>query len=261
MTAETGSVRLTRSGARATVWFDRPKAHNAMTESMYAELETHCASLASSPEIRVIVLRGQGGRAFVSGTDISRFLAFQRPEDGIAYEQRIDAVITAVEALPQPTVAVVEGWCMGGGLALASACDFRIAADNARFGVPIAKTVGNCLSINTTARLVASIGPVLAKRLLLGAEFVDAAQAAAIGFVSCAAAPGDDLEKAADELCARLETHAPLTMSAVKEAIRRLRDASLPDIDDLVLRCYGSRDFAEGVAAYLEKRPPRWSGT
>ena len=143
----TGNVRYTISGNVAFVYFDRPEVRNAMTFAMYEQLAAVCTAIRNDRSIRVAVFRGVGGEAFVAGTDIQQFLAFGTPKDGVAYEERIDSIIEAVETLPIPTIAVVEGFAMGGGLALAIACDLRFATPNAKFGYPMARTLENCLSM------------------------------------------------------------------------------------------------------------------
>ena len=153
----------------------------------------------------------------------------------------------------------MEGFCVGGGLAIAAACDFRIAAPSARFGVPIARTLGNCLSVGNVARLVAQFGPGRTKRMLMLAELISAEEAAACGFVDVLAAPGE-IEAKLGEMCRRLLGHAPLTMYAAKEAIRRITLENLPKGEDLIRSCYGSADFKEGVDAFLAKRTPKWRG-
>jgi enoyl-CoA hydratase/carnithine racemase len=238
--------------------FDRPEARNAMTWAMYGALASACELIASDGSVRVAVFRGAGG-AFVAGTDIQQFTSFAGAGDGTAYERRIDAAIGQIEDLPKPVIAVVEGFCVGGGLAIASACDFRIAAMGARFGVPIARTLGNCLSVGNVARLVAGFGAGRTKRMLMLAEMIGAEEAAACGFVDVLADAGE-LDAKADDMCKRLLSHAPITMRAAKEAVRRIRTANLPDGGDLIRAAYGSADFREGVAAFLAKRPPEWTG-
>ena len=254
-----GEVRYSRNGEVATVIFDRPAARNAMTWRMYEQLGQACARMRGEAGLRVAVFRGAGGKAFIAGTDIAQFQAFRSGEDGIAYEEKMEGYIAAVEALPVPTLAVVEGFAIGGGLAIAAACDLRIATPGARFGVPIARTLGNCLSIANCARLVAALGASRAKRVLLLAENLSAEEALAGGFLSeIVEAP--DLDRRVGELCDRLSHHAPITMRVSKEAIRRLMHAGLPDGDDLVRACYGSDDFRTGVQAFVEKREPQWTG-
>jgi enoyl-CoA hydratase len=253
-----GRVHYSKANGIASVVFDRPEARNAMTWAMYGELATACESILADDQVRVAVFRGAGG-AFVAGTDIQQFNAFAGGEDGIAYERRIDAAISQIENLAKPVIAVVEGACVGGGIMIATACDFRIATAAARFGVPIARTLGNCLSVENTARLVAQFGVGRTKRMLMLAELISAEEAAACGFVDVLAAP-DEIEAKLAEMCHRLLGHAPLTMRAAKEAIGRITLANLPKGDDLIRSCYGSADFKEGVAAFLAKRPPGWRG-
>jgi enoyl-CoA hydratase/carnithine racemase len=253
-----GKVHYSKAGGIATVLFDRPEARNAMTWAMYGELSAACEAIAADAQVRVAVFRGAGG-AFVAGTDIRQFTAFKSGEDGIAYERRIDAAIEQVEVLPKPVIAVVEGFCVGGGLAIAAACDFRIAAPSARFGVPIARTLGNCLSVGNVARLLAQFGPGRTKRMLMLSEMIPAEEAHSCGFVDVLAQSAEVDAKLAD-MCLRLLSHAPITMHNSKEAIRRIRVQNLPEGSDLIRAAYGSADFKEGVDAFLTKRTPNWQG-
>ncbi|MGN6389707.1 MAG: enoyl-CoA hydratase/isomerase family protein [Burkholderiaceae bacterium] len=255
-----GQVHLSVDGGIASVVIDRPEARNAMTWAMYEQLAAICERLAADPTIRVATFRGAGGEAFVAGTDIEQFHDFGGGEDGIAYERRIDAYIGGIERLPMPTVAIVEGWAIGGGLAITAACDFRIATPQSSFGVPIARTLGNCLSINNAARVVAGFGEGRAKRMLLLAETIGAEEAKACGYLAEIAAP-EEIDAKAAALCAKLAKHAPLTMRASKEAIRRVIGEGLPSGDDLVRLCYGSRDFKIGVEAFVAKQRPAWTGS
>lgn len=245
------------SGQTATVTFNRPAARNAMTWGMYEGLVAACERVDADDSVRVLVLRGAGGKAFVAGTDITQFREFTTAEDGLAYERRIEHVIDRLERVRVPTVAAVQGYAVGGGLGLASACDLRICTPDAKFGLPIARTLGNCVSMRTYARLAGLIGPARALHLIYTATFVPAEEALAAGLVTEVV---PDLDTRLKDLCAQLAGHAPLTMWASKQAFRRLRDARLPDGEDLVAACYGSEDFHEGVRAFTEKRPPRWRG-
>jgi enoyl-CoA hydratase len=254
-----GEVRYVRNGAVATVTFDRPAARNAMTWRMYEQLAEACARMQGEEGLRAAVFRGAGGKAFIAGTDIAQFRTFRSGEDGLAYEAKMEAYLCAIEALPIPTLAVIEGFAIGGGLAIAACCDLRIATPGARFGVPIARTLGNCLSIANYARLVAALGASRAKRVLLLAENLSAEEALAGGFLAEIVAPSD-LDRRIGELTDRVVHHAPITMRVSKEAIRRLLHASLPSADDLMRACYGSDDFRIGVEAFVEKREPQWTG-
>jgi enoyl-CoA hydratase len=254
-----GNVRLTIEGNIASVVFDRPQSRNAMTWSMYQELGAICAQLRGEESIRVVVFRGAGGQAFVAGTDIEQFKAFTDGNDGIAYERRIDEGIAGVEALTMPTLAVIEGWAVGGGLAIATACDIRIATPDAKFGVPIARTLGNCLSMANLARLVAAFGRARVQRMLVAAEILAADEARACGYL-CEVVEAAALDNSVRQHTQRLASLAPVTQAVTKEALRRLLVDSLPDGEDLIRRCYGSEDFREGVAAFAAKRSPAWRG-
>lgn len=252
-------LHLRIDGGVARVTFDRPEARNAMTWAMYERLHAICERLRADPTVRVVRFQGAGGQAFVAGTDIAQFQSFKDGEAGVAYERGIDAGVALVESLPMPTVAVVEGWAIGGGMAIATACDFRIATPGTRFGVPIARTLGNCLSAANVARLVAALGRPRVERLLLLAELLDAEEARDCGYVLEVVAP-EDLDGAAQRLCERLAALAPVTQRVTKHTLNRLLRTSLPDAEDLIRECYGSADFHEGVQAFVEKRAPVWRG-
>jgi enoyl-CoA hydratase/carnithine racemase len=254
-----GRVLCTVREGVAELVFDRPEARNAMTWAMYGQLAAACEAIAADGSVRVALLRGAGGKAFVAGTDIAQFQAFTSSEDGIDYEARIDAGIDQLARLPVPTVALVEGWCVGGGLAIATACDFRLATPDAKFAVPIARTLGNCLSIANVARLKDAFGAQRVRRLLLLAEAIGADEALACGYVH-AIHEREAIDEQARTLCAQLAALAPITQQVSKESLRRLAVHELPDGADLIRRSYGSADFREGVAAFVDKRPPRWRG-
>jgi len=254
-----GDVHYERKGPVAHVVFDRPEARNAMTWHMYERLAAVCAAIRADAAVKVAVFRGAGGKSFIAGTDIAQFLAFSSGEDGVAYEDKMEGYIGGLEALEVPTIAVVEGWAIGGGLAIAAACDFRIATPGTRFGVPIARTLGNCLSVANVARLVAALGAPRTKRVLLMAENLSAEEALAGGFISDIVAPAA-LDAKVAEMCERLASHAPVTIRVSKEAVRRVVLAGLGDDKDLIRAAYGSEDFAEGVKAFTEKRPAKWKG-
>lgn len=256
-TEDRGRVTLAIDGDVAQVTFDRPAARNAMTFEMYRQLDEACARIDATEGLRVAVFRGAGG-AFVAGTDIAEFTAFRSGEDGVAYEERVEKIITRLENLTVPSIAVVDGAAVGGGLILAAVCDFRLATPAARFGIPIARTLGNCLSLRNAGRLERIVGPGPARRMLLLSELIDGEAAERIGF-ALACLPPEMLESRLQEVIARLRAGAPLTISAGREVFRRLARGETRD-EDLVSKVYGSRDFAEGVRAFLDKRKPAWEG-
>ena len=241
--SEPGTVRYSAEDGVATIVFDRPAARNALTWPMYDELARICETVAADNSLHAVIFRGAEG-AFVAGTDIGQFESFTGGDDGIAYERRIDAAIEAIERLPIPSLAVVTGIAAGAGLMIATASDFRFATPDARFGVPIARTVGNCLSMANVARLLA--------------ETLTANEAADCRFAELL--PADEINARIRSVCRRLAESAPLTVRASREAIRRLTVGSLPDGDDLIRLVYGSADFKAGVAAFMAKERPAWQG-
>jgi len=260
---ETGSepeLLYRQDGPVAWVTFNRPHARNSMTWAMYDGLRAACDRVASDQSIKVLVLQGAGDRAFVAGTDISQFQRFQTETDGIAYESRIERDIAHLESLPKPTVALIRGYAVGAGASLALACDLRLATPSAQFGIPVARTLGNCLSLGTYARLVDAIGPARTKDLIYTARLATAEEGQSMGLWRIV--PEDTLEAEGQTLAEQLAQRAPLTLWATKESLLRLRAARLKDIDnkDIIARVYTSADFHEGVSAFLEKRPPRWTG-
>lgn len=254
-----GTVRLEKNGAVATITFERPDARNAMTWTMYEEFSDIVTSLREPGDIRVVVLRGAGRDAFVAGTDIARFHNFAGAQDGIEYEREMDEYLEVLLRVPVPTIARLEGWTVGGGLNIAASCDIRIATPRAKFGTPIARTLGNCMSMRNYARLLAAFGEGPAKRMLLLAEMIDAQTALDCGFLSRIVEP-DDMDGEIARCCAQIQELAPLTLRASKEALRRITGETSVDGDDLIAMCYGSRDFQTGVAAFTSKRKPNWEG-
>lgn len=243
------------------VTFSRPEARNALTFAMYERLVEIVAEAEKNPEIRALVLTGAGEKAFAAGTDISQFRSFHTAEDALSYEARIDGVLGALERCPVPTIAAIGGACTGGGAGIAAACDIRIGAANARFGFPIARTLGNCLSMANYARLSGLIGAARTKEIIFTSRLVEAEEARSIGLMSEILPDRDALLARATELAQLLVGQAPLTLRATKEALRRLRDQQLQGMDkDLILMCYLSEDFREGMDAFLNKRKPVWKG-
>lgn len=247
----------------ARVVFNRPQARNAMLFSMYERLAAICAEIDADSSIRVLVLTGAGEKAFASGTDISQFRAFKEPQDALDYEARIDRVLGALEQVRVPTIAAINGACTGGGAGMAACCDLRIGTATMRFGFPVARTLGNCLSMSNYARLAALLGPARVKDIVFTARLVEAVEARSIGLVTEIVPDAAALELRVSELARLVASHAPLTLRATKEALRRIKERSVgenPD-KDLILMCYMSQDFREGMDAFLSKRAPSWTGT
>ena len=250
-----------QDGPVATLTFNRPEARNAMTWAMYEGLYDTCERVDADASVRVLLLRGAGDRAFVAGTDISQFTSFRTEQDALDYEARMERVIGRLETVRKPVIALVRGYAVGGGAAIAAACDLRLGTPSARFGFPIARTLGNCLSTANYARLVDLIGPSRTKDLVFRARLAGADECLAMGLF-CEVVAEDALDRRGREVAADVAGHAPLTLWATKEAVRRLREARTAGVNahDLVARCYTSEDFREGVQAFLEKRPPQWHG-
>ena len=233
--------------------FDRPEAHNAMTFAMYEELFAACEQADGDGEIRAMVLRGAGEKAFVAGTDIAQFAGFDASgEDGLEYERTIDRIVGRLETVGKPTVALVDGFAMGSGLALSAACDLRVCTPAARFGLPIARTVGNCLSMENYARLAALLGPARLKDIVFTARTIEPDEALAIGLAT-ELVEARAAEARVEALCEQLASHAPVTLRATKEALRRIRAATTPDGSDLIREAYGSERFRANVARFLKK--------
>ncbi|MFN8633229.1 MAG: enoyl-CoA hydratase [Chloroflexota bacterium] len=249
-----------RDGAVAVLTFNRPEARNAMTWEMYEALGETCERVDADDSIRVLVLRGAGDKAFVSGTDIRQFLEFKTREDALGYEARLEKSIGRLYAMKTPTIAMLQGDAVGGGLFMAISCDIRIAAEHVRFGVPVARTLGNFPQPANYSRLVAAIGITRARNLVLTARLMRAKEALDVGLVDDVVSL-DDLEAKVMEQAQRMTKYAPLTMAAMKEAARRQTETfAIRDAEELMLSCYLSADFQEGVRAFLEKRPAEWQG-
>src|SRR5688572_19453025 len=231
-----------------------------MTWGMYQRLYEVCEEVDADDSIRVLVLKGAGGKAFVAGTDISQFTEFKGPEDGLKYERDGDKRSGRIARVTKPVIAQIEGAAVGGGFGIAAGADIRIATPEARFGVPIARTLGNCLSMKNYAKFMDLLGPSRLKEMIFTGRLLGADEALAAGFVH-EIVPAADIEKRVREVADKVASHAPLTLQVTKEAVRRLQEARpVPDGDDLVRKIYGSADFREGVRAFVEKRPPRWTG-
>src|SRR5271154_78155 len=241
------------------VTFNRPQARNAFTFAMYERLAQICQQADNDRAIKVLVFQGAGDKAFASGTDINQFRSFTTPQHALDYESRIDRVLTSLEQCRVPTIAAINGACTGGGAGIAACCDLRVGTKSTRMGFPIARTLGNCLSLSNISRLTAIIGPARVKDLIFTARLVGAEEAASGGLLNEVVEDIPALQGRADELAALIAGNAPLTLNATKQALARLqRRLSREEGEDLILMCYMSKDFREGLDAFLSKRPPQW---
>ena len=244
------------------ITFNRPEARNAFTFRMYERLAEICRQASADSTVKVLLLSGVDESAFAAGTDISEFRKFSTAQDALDYEARINGLLDAFERIPIPTIAAIAGACTGGGTTIAACCDLRIGAANARFGVPISRTLGNCLSMANYARLAALLGPARVKDIIFTGRLIDSGEARAIGLLSEVLPDYASLQTRADELARTVASRAPLTLRVTKEALRLIKARMMPEEDDkMVLTCYMSNDFREGLDAFLNKRTPKWTGT
>lgn len=243
------------------ITLNRPQARNALTFEMYGQIADILEGAPTDGSVKAFIITGAGDKAFAAGTDISLFRDFNGAEQGIGYERTGDANFRRIEKCPLPTIAAISGACTGGGAAIAGFCDMRIASRDLKFGFPIARTLGNCLSAPNLARLVGLIGEAKVMDLILTSRLMGADEALACGLVSEVVEDNEAVRARALELANRMKEHAPLTMRAVKEVVRRLRHQN-PEIDDedIVSNVYASDDFREGLDAFLTKRKPVWTG-
>ena len=256
----TDELLYERRASIAILTFNRPQARNALTWAMYEGLYACCQHVDQDDRVRVLILRGAGDKAFVSGTDISQFRAFDSPEDALTYERNNNKYASRLENVSKPTIAMIRGACTGGGAAFAMCCDLRMASPDVRFGVPIARTLGNTLTTQNYVRLVALIGPARAKELLFTARLIGGEEGRALGVFN-EVVEAERLESRTIELAEQIAANAPLTIRSAKMAIQRIIDKlRLEESDDLILMTYMSEDFREGVSAFLEKRKPNWKG-
>ena len=255
----TEEILTERDGPVLTITLNRPEKFNALTFPMYTRLAELCASVPS--DVRAIVITGAGQKAFAAGTDINQFRAFQSPEDGLGYEKRVDEILSAIEQCPVPMIAAIAGACTGGGGAIAACCDMRIASRDMKYGYPIARTLGNCLSATSLQRLIGLIGAARTTDLVFTSRLMTAEECLAAGLVTEVLVDHAALMTRAKDLAHQIAGYAPLTISTTKTLIRRIREAQ-PKVDDhdLVAKVYMSADFREGLDAFLTKRKPVWQG-
>jgi enoyl-CoA hydratase/carnithine racemase len=240
----------------ARITFNRPQARNAMTFAMYDRMAEICLEINADRSIKALILTGAGDKAFASGTDISQFRAFKTPQDALDYEARIDRVLGTLERCRVPVIAAIAG-----GAGIAACCDLRIGTETTRMGFPIARTLGNCLSMSNISRIVSLVGPARTKDMIFRARLVEAQEALSLGLLTEIVPDVETLQRRADETAKLVASHAPLTLETTKEAVRRIRPTlSREQGEDLILKAYMSEDFREGMDAFLNKRTPNWKG-
>lgn len=244
-----------RAGAAVTVTFNRPHRRNAFTEAMYARLHELCDELTADRSVTMLVLRGAGGQAFAAGNEISDFLE----RDAVAYEDWIRGLLEKLLALPQVTVAAVDGVCVGGGLAVATHCDLRVATRHSRFGYPIARTLGNALAAGVVYRCASVMGEPLTREMLLAARLVSAERAYAVGALVAVVEDAAGLDAEVTALVEGAELLSSVTIGATKQQLlarARALEAAPEGDRDLLREVYTGPDFTEGVRAFLAKEKP-----
>lgn len=256
-----GRLRVERDGSIGRLVLDSPARLNALNAAMWAAIPGAVAGFAADPAVRCIVLQGAGDKAFSVGADISEFGEKRdSPEQVAAYEATNSAAYRALATVPKPVIAQIHGYCIGGGLAVALACDLRYADEDARFAIPAAK-LGLGYGAEGTRRLVATVGHAAAREILFSARRYDAAEALALGLVN-GVRPAAGLPGFVREMALTLAANAPLTQAAAKAVINALAtgEGALAEAEAAVARCMSSEDYAEGRRAFLEKRPPAFRG-
>ncbi len=243
--------------------FNNPERHNAVSLEMWQAAESILADFAEDPEVRVIILRGAGGKAFVSGADISKFESERASAEAVAaYQAQTERVYGGLYRLAKPTIAMIEGHCIGGGVALATCCDIRVCGETSTFGIPAAR-LGLGYGLKGVSRLVALVGPAFTKELFFTARRFSAAEAEKMGLVN-RVVPLAELEAFATGMASEIAGNAPLTVTSIKRIVgEALKDEALQDAalcDQLVEQCFASSDYVEGRRAFLEKRRPAFQG-
>ncbi|HEY4919607.1 MAG TPA: enoyl-CoA hydratase [Xanthobacteraceae bacterium] len=260
---QTDKMLSRKEGRVGYMIFNNPERHNAVSLDMWDAASGIMDGFAKDDEVRVVVLTGAGGKAFVSGADISRFEKERSNEEAIArYNEIVSKANDALYHFPKPTIAMIRGYCIGGGLGLAVCCDLRIASDNSRFGIPAAK-LGLGYGFSGIKRLSDLVGPSYAKEIFFTARHFDAAEAYAMGLIN-RVVPADNLEAYVRDYADTISINAPLTVNAVKFiANQTVADEGKRDLArcaDMVQRCFESKDYIEGRRAFMEKRKPAFTG-
>jgi enoyl-CoA hydratase len=252
-----------KDGAIGWMIFNNPERRNALSLDMWQAMPTILEHFERDPDVRVVVLKGAGDKAFVSGADISQFEKQRSSAESIAQYDKIAEVANAkLQDYRKPIIAMIHGFCIGGGVGVALHCDLRIAADSARFGVPAAR-LGLGYRWAGVKKLVDLVGPSFAKEIFFTARHFSAAEALAMGLIN-RAVPEAELESYVRNYCALIAENAPLTMEAVKGVVGELAKPGAQidraHCEALVARCFDSQDYIEGRRAFMEKRRPVFSG-
>ena len=252
-----------KDGGVGYVVFNNPERHNAVSLEMWAATRSILDDFRSDDAVRVVVLTGNGGKAFVSGADISKFGNERATQDGIAkYNATTEQAFSGVHDFPKPTIAMIRGYCIGGGMALATCCDMRIATPGSKFGIPAAK-LGLGYDYKGVKRLMNVVGPSFAKEIFFTARQFDAEEARQMGFVN-RVVPDAELESYVKTYADTIAGNAPLTVGSIKLIVgEALKDESARDMKATmasVTRCFESKDYIEGRTAFMEKRKPAFTG-
>ena len=261
---QTDKMLARKEGGVGIVTFNNPERHNAVSLEMWEATTEILNGFAADNDIRVVVLTGAGGKAFVSGADISKFGSERATIEAVrSYNKKTDATYASIADFPKPTIAMIRGYCIGGGLGLATCCDLRIASDNSRFAVPAAK-LGLGYGYSGLKRLVDIVGPAFAKEIFYTARQFDAEEARIMGLVN-RVVPSAELESSVKSITDMISANAPLTIKAVKftvgEVVKEDSKRNLARSAELVEACFASRDYTEGRTAFMEKRKPVFTGT
>jgi enoyl-CoA hydratase len=262
--SRTDKMLARKEGGVGILTFNNPERHNAVSLEMWEATKRMLDGFAADDDIRVVVLTGAGGKAFVSGADISKFASERATlEASRAYNVKSDAAYASVADFPKPTIAMIRGYCIGGGVGLAVCCDLRICSDNSRFAVPAAK-LGLGYGYSGLKRLVDIVGASFAKEIFYTARQFDAQEASAMGLVN-RVVPAGELEAYVKSITDMISANAPLTIKAVKFTVgEMLKDESKRNLArsvELVEQCFASRDYTEGRTAFMEKRKPVFTGS
>jgi enoyl-CoA hydratase/carnithine racemase len=259
-----GTILSTIDGAVATLTFNNPERHNAMSLAMWREAATALQALAQQDAVRVVILTGAGGKSFVSGADISKFESERSTEVRVeSYAEATEELAQTILNCPKATIAMIRGYCIGGGVNIAACCDLRIASDLSRFAVPAAK-LGLGYGFVHIQRLQDLVGPQHALEILLTASQFDATEAREMGLVNRVSLDAE-IETYVRGVADTIAANAPLTVRAVKRIVRELlRETSARDMgacESLVRQCFESADYEEGRRAFMEKRKPTFKGS